>query len=422
MRRSIATISAVGLAFTLAACGGTGEAKTETAAPSEAATTAESAAPSDDTAGAEGGITIWADDTRYESITEFSKGFTEKFGAPVEVVKKSPDDIAKEFIAAVPTGKGPDIVITAHDRLGGFVTNGVVGTVDITGIKDNFLKSAVDGVTYDGQTYGVPYAIENIALIRNNKLTQAEPKTFDEMVAAGKESGAKFPFMVQQGENSDPYHMYPFQSSFGASVFKQNADGSYSPELNMGGEAGAKFATWLGEQGAAKNFDISADGEIAKQAFLAGETPFIVTGPWNLKAFLEAGLDVSVINVPQAGDQPAQAFVGVQAFFPSAKTDNPLVVNQYLTEYVGSEEGAKALYELDKRIPAYKKLADSLDDKHLAGFAAFGSNSAPMPALPQMDAVWDHWGKAEAAIIKGTADPAATWEQMVNTVAEAIKK
>ena len=37
-----------------------------------------------------------------------------------------------------------------------------------------------------------------------------------------------------------------------------------------------------------------------------------------------------------------------------------------------------------------------------------------------MGAVWQYWGVAEAAIING-ADPAATWQKLVDDVPAAIK-
>ena len=50
-------------------------------------------------------------------------------------------------------------------------------------------------------------------------MVPSQPATWDEVVAAGVE--------VAMGEDSgDPYHMYYIQTSFGAPVFVQNADGS----------------------------------------------------------------------------------------------------------------------------------------------------------------------------------------------------
>src|SRR5690606_29528132 len=119
----------------------------------------------------------------------------------------------------------------------------------------------VQAFTQDGQVYGLPYAIENIALIRNTELAPEAPATYDDMVAAGEKADTKFPFLVQTGTEGDPYTYYPFQTSFGAPVFAQNADGSYKPELTLGGDAGEAYATWLAEEGEAGNLstDITYD-------------------------------------------------------------------------------------------------------------------------------------------------------------------
>lgn len=410
MRRGIAVLGAFALTATLAACGST-----------PAADTTESAAPAADGAAKAGVLTIWADDTRYAQLQELGKDFTAETQVEVNVVQKSVDDMVDEFIAQVPTGQGPDIIINAHDKIGQMVSNGVVGTVDISNIKDKLAPAAVQAVTYEGQTYGLPYALESIALIRNNKLTQAEPKTFDEMLEAGKSAAKEYPFIMQMGEQGDPYHMYPFQTSFGAPVFKQEADGSYTAELALGGENGAKFAEWLKAQGEAKVLDPAISGDIAKQAFIDGKAPFTVTGPWNVGPFREAGMDVSVLPVPSAGGQPAQPFVGVQAFFTSAKTENGLLVNKFF-EFLGKEETQKKLYDLGKRIPAMPSVAAQVDDADIKAFAAVAGEGAPMPAIPAMGSVWEFWGVTEANIVTGKEQPADGWNKMAENITNAIKK
>lgn len=414
MRRGIAVLGAVALTTTLAACG--------SSAPADSAASGDNpASVADDGAAKAGVLTIWADDTRYDQIVELSKDFTAATQVEVNVVQKSVDSMVDEFLAQVPTGKGPDIIINAHDKLGQMVSNGVVGTVDIANIKDKLAPAAVQGVTYEGQTYGVPYAVESIALIRNNKLTQAEPKTFDEMIEAGKAAGKEYPFIMQMGTEGDPYHMYPFQTSFGAPVFKQEADGSYTSELALGGEGGTKFAEWLKAQGEAKVLDPAISGDIAKQSFIDGKAPFTVTGPWNVGPFREAGMDVSVLPIPSAGGQPAQPFVGVQVFFASAKTENPLLVNKFF-EYVGTEDVQMKLYELGKRIPAMPAVAAKVDDADIKAFAEVAGSGVPMPAIPAMGSVWEFWGVTEANIVTGKEQPADGWNKMAENITKAINK
>ena len=122
--------------------------------------------------------------------------------------------------------------------------------MDLGEAKSKFADVAVKAVTYNGQTYGVPYAVESVALVRNNALTKDEPKTYDDMIASGKTAGVEYPFIIQMGDKGDPYHFYGFQTSFGAPVFNTNADGEYTSELAMGGSGGTDFANWLKAQGA----------------------------------------------------------------------------------------------------------------------------------------------------------------------------
>lgn len=415
MRRGIAVFGAIALSATLAACGSSAPAGDNSDAAASAAAGATEDGPK------VGVLTIWADDTRYDQIKELGKEFTAATQVEVNVVQKSVDTMVDEFLTQVPTGKGPDIIINAHDKIGQMVSNGVVGTVDIANIKDKLAPAALQGVTYEGQTYGVPYAVESIALIRNNKLTQVEPKTFDEMLEAGKAAGKEYPFIMQMGEQGDPYHMYPFQTSFGAPVFTQEADGSYTSELALGGEAGTKFAEWLKAQGEAKVFDPAISGDIAKQAFIDGKAAYTVTGPWNVGPFRESGMDVSVLPVPSAGGQPAQPFVGVQVFFASAKTQNPLLVNKFL-EYVGTEDVQVKLYELGKRIPAMPSVAAKVDDADIKAFAEVAGAGVPMPAIPAMNSVWEFWGVTEANIVTGKEQPAEGWTTMTDNITKAITK
>lgn len=432
MRRGIAAIGAFALSATLAACGPAGGSQSGSAAgaPSGADTAASSAdgaasgqSGAAGTTGELGTLTVWADDTRYGQMVELSEEFTAKTQIGLNVVKKSEADMHEEFATQVPTGNGPDIIILAHDRLGALVENGVVAPVDLGNAKSALSPSAVQGVTYKGQTYGMPYAIESLALVRNNKVTKDEPKTFDEMITSGKNAGAERPFVVQAGMNNqlDPYHLYPFQTSFGAPVFKQEADGSYTTELAMGGEEGKAFAEWVKTQADAKTLDLSLDADIAKQTFLDGKAAYTLTGPWNISAFREAKMDISVLPIPSAGGKDAQPFVGVQAFFASAKSEQPLLIADFM-EYMGTPEAQQKLYELGGRVPAITSVADKVEDADVKAVAAVATKGVPMPSLPQMNAVWEFWGATMGDIAAGKQAPDQGWTTMITNIQQKISK
>lgn len=367
-------------------------------------------------------IVVWVDADRGTVLKDAAAAFTKESGVEVKLVQKDFPKIQEEFIAQVPTGKGPDITIAAHDWLGNLVANGVVQPVELGDTAADYQPVAITAMSYDGKTYGVPYSIENIALVRNVDLAPTAPATFDEMVASGTASGTEFPFLVPVGPEADPYHLYPFQTSFGAPVFGTNADGSYNAgDLSIGNAGGEAYAGWLAQQGAAGTLSVNLTADIAKEKFNAGASPFFITGPWNVPDMVTAGLNISVDPIPSAGGQPAQPFVGVQGFVVSAKTKNALAATDFLTNYIGSEEVQTALYEIGGRAPALTAAFDAASsDPVIAGFGAVGATAVPMPNIPQMGKVWQYWGVTEAAIIEGQGDPAQLWQKMTADVQSAI--
>lgn len=365
-------------------------------------------------------LTVWVDADRAPVLKDAAADFTKESGVKVKLVQKDFGKIQDEFIAQVPSGKGPDITIGAHDWLGNFATNGVVQPIELGDKAAEFEEVAIQAMSYEGKTYGLPYAIENIALLRNTALAPEAPTDYNDMIADGTAAGTEFPFLVQVGPESDPYHLYPFQTSFGAPVFGTNADGSYNPEDLQVGQ-GTGFAAWLAEQGAAGNLSTSVTGDIAKEKFNSGASPYFVTGPWNVGPALEAGIDVAVDPIPSAGGEVAQPFVGVQGFFVSAKSKNTLAANEFLTNFIGTEEVQTALFEKGQRPPALTaSFEKAASDPIVAAFGEVGANGVPQPSIPQMGKVWQFWGVTEAAIIAGEGDPTALWEKMTADIQAAI--
>lgn len=375
-----------------------------------------------------GSITVWVDADRADVLEQAAKDFTADSGVEVKLVQKEFGEIRDQFVQQVPTGKGPDIAVGAHDWLGVLVTNGVVAPVELGDSAGDFEQVAIDAWSYEGQTYGVPYAIENIALLRNTDLVPEAPTSWDDMIAKGQAAGTEYPFLVGlDPEAADPYHLYPFQTSFGAPVFGTNDDGSYNAaDLQIGNEGGQAFATWLASQGAAGTgvFNTNITGELAVENFTSGKSPFFLTGPWNVPAAQDAGINLAVDPIPSAGGGDAQPFAGVQGFFLSAESKNRLAANEFLINYVGSEEVQTALYEVGGRAPALSAAFDAAveGDPITAGFGEVGANAVPMPSIPEMGAVWQFWGVTEAAIINGQGgDPVELWNKMASDIQAEIQ-
>ena len=375
-----------------------------------------------DEAASSSSLTVWVDAERIDALQGAADAYSEEKGIEVKLVSKDNADIKDDFIQQAPTGKGPDVVMGAHDWLGEFSTNGVVAPIELGDAADGFLQVAIDASTYEGTTYMLPYAVENIAVLRNADLVPEAATSFDDMIAKGKAAGLAQPFVVEQGAEGNPYHLYPFQTAFGAPVFGSGPDGYDPTDLQIGNAGGEQFATWLGGQG--KNgtgvFNTDVDGDIAKQAFIDGTAAFWLTGPWNVGAAIDAGINVSVDSVPSPTAETAAPFAGVKGFFVSSESKNKVAANDFLVNYLGTEEVQLELFKAGNVLPALSAAAETASsDPIVAGFAAVGADSVPMPAIPAMGVVWRYWGIAEADIING-ADPVATWQKLATDVQAAI--
>ena len=381
-------------------------------------------APADDTADekteASTALTVWVDAERVDALQGAADAYEEQAGVAVELIGKDTADIKDDFIQQVPTGEGPDIAMGAHDWLGELSTNGVVAPLELGDSASAYLDVAIEAATYDGTVYMLPYAVENLAVLRNTELVPEAAASFDEMLQAGQDAGLDQPFVVEQGAEGNPYHLYPFQTAFGAPVFGTNDAGYDATDLQIGGENGEAFATWLGEQGAAGVFNTDIDGDIAKQAFLDGDAAFWLTGPWNVGAAQDSGIDVAIDSVPSPTDQVASPFAGVKGFFLSSESENQVAATDFLVNYLGTEEAQLSLFEAGNILPALSAAADTASsDPIIAGFAEVGAESVPMPAIPEMGSVWEYWGIAQAEVING-ADPVERWQKLTADVESAI--
>ncbi|KJL41904.1 sugar ABC transporter substrate-binding protein [Microbacterium trichothecenolyticum] len=378
----------------------------------------------DDAADSSAELVVWTDEERQTAVKDAAKAFEEETGATVKIVKKNFEDLRNDFIAQVPTGEGPDITVGAHDWLGALVAAGVVDTIDLGDKASEFEPVALEAMTYDGQLYALPYSLETIALVQNVDLVGAEaPTSWDDMIQKGLASGAERPFVINTaGETGDGYTMYGFQTSFAAPVFVQDASGSYTTEVGMGGAAGEAFATWLGANGTSGTGYISTtvDYDINNELFNSGKAPYTIQGPWAISAYTDVK-NIAVNPIPSAGGETAAPFVGVQGFYLSSQSKNALLAQEFLVNYLGTEEAQRALYEADPRIPAWSTLATEVSsDPIIAGFLASAQNGVPMPSIPEMGSVWDLWNAAQSQIISG-ADPVSTWNTMVADVQAAVE-
>ncbi|GAA2182035.1 maltose/maltodextrin ABC transporter substrate-binding protein MalE [Brooklawnia cerclae] len=406
MRRTITAGVTLALVLGLALSGCDGDDPAATSTPSATATAM---------------ITVWVDENQESAFAPLAEEFEQDTGIAVNLVVKDDSELVDDFAAQAASGSGPDAIIAPNDAVGSLAADGLISPIDLGEATANFQDAAVEAFTVDDELYGVPYAVENLALIRNTDLAAEAPATWDDVLAAGDAAGTPLPILIGGTDSSaaSAYNLYPFQQSFGASAFEVADDGSYDPtRLAMGGENGRAFAEWLDAQAQAGILRSTITDDVAIAEFLAGNAPFIVTGPWNLATIKESGIAYAIDPIPQAGPYASSPFIGVQGLVMSAHSRNPTAVREFLVDYVASQEGQTAIYRVGNRAPANSAaFEDAESDADTAAFVAAGAGGIPVPNSPAMDEVWAEWSQAETRIIdRSTDDAAGTWDDMVSSL------
>ena len=412
--RIAGAVAALGLLLSAAACGGD-------ATPE--------AQPSKDKGN--GKLEIWADPKRTAALKPFAEQFGKENGVTVEV-KEIAENLQQTFVTASQQGSGPDVVVGAHDWIGNLVQNSAIDPVNLTSAqKSSFEASALKAVTFNGQVYGAPYAMENLALIRNTELAATAPATMEDLIKAGqdlKTAGKATEILcLQVGAQGDAYHIYPLFASAGGSLFGTTASGDPDPKnVTVSSPDSVKAFTKLkdiGEKGTgALKTSIGSENSIS--TFAGKKCAFLISGPWATKDVKTAGIKYDISPVPGfAGGKKATPFLGVQAFFVASKAKSKALAQEFVANYVTNKDVAKALYDAEPRPPALTAAIDMVksSDPDLAKFLDAGKDGFPMPAIPEMSAIWGPFGNAEVAVVKGE-DPATAATAAQTAILAALKK
>lgn len=423
-RKSFLALGAGTLGATvLAACGSNSAApSTDTAASDNGGetTTEEGAAP----VRADADLVIWTDEVKATALEEAATKWGEENGLSV-AVQAVASDLQPSFVTANQAGNGPDMILAAHDWIGNLVQNGAISPVQLSAaatapIAEIGLKAA----QYEGQTYGLPYAVETLVLYSNNALTSVpSPVTIEELIAAANEGGAENVLSLPVGEEGDAYHMQPLYTSAGGYLFGKTAEGDPDPsDVGVGKEgsvAAAEKISELGQQGVLKK-SISGDNSIA--LFTEGKAAYLISGPWALNQIKEAGMDYTVSAIPGfEGMNPAQPFAGVNLFYVASQGANVLNAQNFIQSISEDPTVISEMFKKNQLPPINTELQTELSGEYpeIIQIAEFANGADPMPAIPAMSAVWQPLGLAYANIVGG-ADPASTIQSAGEEIVNAI--
>ena len=371
-------------------------------------------------------LVIWCSEKQVEVLQKLGEEYKAMSVVEVEVQQVDFGSIKPKFLTSAPTGEGPDIIVGPHDWVGELVVNGLLEPVRILPDRDKFYKTALEAFTFNGQLYGVPYAMEAIALIYNKDYVENPPENMEELIKMAKEIDEEYEGEVR-GFVYDAANFYfsaPFIFGYGGYVFKRTPKGLDVHDVglaNDGAIKGAKLIKRFFDEGILQSGD---NYGVMDGLFKEGNAAMIINGPWAVKDYRNAGIDYGVVPIPELEPgKPAKPFVGVQGFMVNAKSKNKFLAMEFLANFIARKDTMYKLYLADPRLPSRKDVLEMVkDNPDIVGFTNSAKNGIPMPNVPEMAAVWGAMGDALNLIINGKASPEEALKNAVEKIKSQIEK
>ncbi|QTN25246.1 maltose/maltodextrin ABC transporter substrate-binding protein MalE [Rhizobacter sp. AJA081-3] len=354
-----------------------------------------------------GKLLIWINgDKGYNGLQKIGDEFAKKTG--VQVTVEHPEDAPGKFQQAAAAGKGPDIWIWPHDRIGEWIAGGLLQPVTPSKkVVADIDTLALKAFTVGGKTWGYPISIEAVALVYNKALVPTPPKTFDEVIALDKKLSAQGKKAILWDYNNT-YFTWPLLAANGGYPFKLKADGTYdaadSGVANAGAVKGAEMLDKMIKSGVMPKGASYADMEAGMSQ---GKVAMMINGPWSWDNLKKSNIDFGVARIPAVGGKKAAPFVGVLGAMINKSSQNRDVAVEFIENYMLSVKGLKMINDdVPLGTPASKALyAELKSNPNIQATMASAQDGAPMPNNPEMGRFWSSMASALQNMTEGRQAP-----------------
>ncbi|MCM8711287.1 extracellular solute-binding protein [Clostridium sp. SYSU_GA19001] len=261
-------------------------------------------------------IIIWShlSDTETRNLEKSVKQWTKFTGINVRVYSDKGD--VYTYLQAVKANKEPDIVFgVKQENLGTLYKENLVDEAPSDIIKEeNYAKAALNSVTFDKKTFGVPISMTTYALYFNKDKVKTPPTTLDELLESAKKVGFQY-------DINNIYYSYSFLDAFGAEIFDDLENKSAVDNLNLANEGAIKGIKLLRDMIQRYKFmpnDTKFNINDAKDSFKNGDVGLYIGEMWDIEGFKKAKLNFGVVPLPKINNKETKSIVITQVAFVSS--------------------------------------------------------------------------------------------------------
>ena len=310
-----------------------------------------------------------------------------------------PDALKTKFEAAGPRGNGPDLLISAHERVGAWAGASLIAPWPSDGA--GLHPAALEALRHGGSLYGLPLATKSLALFVNTALVPVVPRSTDEIAAlAGALPPGVYPLAYQA---TDAYFHAPWMHGFGGGVQDAGQLRLDRPE----NAAALGFARGMLEAGLLPE---EPTGALVTQLFNEGLAATVINGPWFLGEIdPKVNFVVAPLPVISPVGRPAAPYLTVEGLMLSAHAAQPalaVALGAHLTSPPEAVRRAVQGRQTVATLAAYDDPAVA-GDAVLQAFRAQMDAAVPMPNGVEMGATWEPSARALRRVMRGAETPEA---------------
>lgn len=348
-----------------------------------------------------------------KGLREAVREFERRTGHEVDLLAVPFGAYLAKLESAIPTGRGPDVFIDAHERLTNYVEAGLVRP--FTGeVPDTIPADSLVPLRHEGELYGVTLSLKCAALYLNTELVPEAPESLDALIRMELPEGT-FP-LVMEAENA--YYVAAILHSLGGQLLTQ--DGEYAFE----GEAAERTVAWLAARVQDRTIPDEATGELMKRLLTGRDAAAAIGGP-PLGPDLPDDLRWTVVPLPplEDGGPPLEPFLTVEGAFAAAQpggSENAQAVDE-LIRFLAGTPGSRIRATVGRQVVADQGAWGDprvAHDPFLATFRRAVERARPMPTHPRMQMTFVPAQRALRSALRSGTPPAEALASGVQTFAD----
>ena len=356
-----------------------------------------------------GELLIWMDGDRRQGLEKVANQFEHEFGIKVRI--ETPSNITFNFPVAAQSGKGPDIVIWAHDKVGEWANGGLIAPVEVAPeFVNQFFPKAWEAVLHSGQYWAYPIALETVTLIYNKDLLHGLPPTeLSQLIPLNQKLQQEHPGVSTiLWDYDSAYYSWGILASAGAYVFARSGTDYDSSKVGVATPGAIRALSQIVDlvrTGILPPYIMYSDLE---GLMAQGKVAMILSGPWAWSNLIAGGINFGLAPVPDMDGKLGRPFVGVSVAYVNRSSPNVDLIITFVQQYLLSNAGLTAMNQVKPiGVPALRSLYRKMvkTDPLVRQLSAVVNQGEVMPNIPQMGRFFSTVGTALQIATQGRASP-----------------